>query len=117
MPRFLALQALGSACLLPAALDAQFASHEIVRTLRDVPPHEVYEVTVDGPAKRAFREGYEGVRSLPAGIQRRRPVYAMLNEVSYLESLFVQDRHEPEETQARATWLRERIIGRLEELS
>lgn len=71
----------------------------------------------DGPAKRAFREGYEGVRSLPAGIQRRRPVYAMLNEVYYLESLFVQNRHEPEETQARATWLRERIIRRLEELS
>lgn len=31
-----------------AALDTQFSTHSIARRLHAVPPHEVYEVRVDG---------------------------------------------------------------------
>ncbi|PHQ44557.1 hypothetical protein DJ68_17835, partial [Halorubrum sp. C3] len=39
-------------------LDAKFDSHEVRRRLHDVPPHEVYEVSVDG--RRAVYKGDTG---------------------------------------------------------
>jgi fructosamine-3-kinase len=67
-----------------------------------------------GDAQRAFRAGYESVRALPEGFERRAPLYVLLNEVYYLESLHVQAQHGPEETADRAAWFRERIDERLD---
>lgn len=66
---------------------------------------------------RAFREGYESLRSLPEGFERRRPLYVLLNEVYYLESLYVQSEYGPEETATRAGWLRKGVFEKLDRLS
>jgi hypothetical protein len=71
----------------------------------------------DDTSSTAFREGYESVRSLPSGSDRRAPFYALLNEVYYVESLHVQDQHGPRETTERAARLRENILERVERLS
>lgn len=57
----------------------------------------------------AFRDGYESVRSLPEGFGRREPLYRLLNGVYYLESLYVQDQHGPDETADRAERMRHNI--------
>jgi aminoglycoside phosphotransferase (APT) family kinase protein len=67
--------------------------------------------------RRVFRDGYESVRPLPSGFERRQPVYALLNLVYYLESLHVQDQHDAAETAARAEELRESVFETLRELS
>lgn len=64
--------------------------------------------------KRVFREGYESVRSLPAGFKRRKPLYVLLNLIYYFESLYVQDQHGPEETAKRAEGIRESVIETLD---
>jgi hypothetical protein len=71
----------------------------------------------DEASMTAFREGYESVRSLPPGVDRRAPFYALLNEVYYVESLHVQDQHGPRETAERAAGLRESVFERVERLS
>ena len=71
----------------------------------------------DDATRRAFREGYDSVRSLPAGVERRAPFYVLLNEVYYVQSLYVQERRGPEETAERAAWLRNSVRERLEALS
>jgi hypothetical protein len=70
-----------------------------------------------GDRQAAFREGYEAVRALPDGVERRRPWFLALQEVYYLESLFVQDRHGDATTAERAARLRERVEERLADLS
>lgn len=70
----------------------------------------------DGEDRAAFREAYESVRSLPEGLDRRGPFYALLNGTYYFESLYVQDQHDPEETRRRAERLRERVFERLDSL-
>lgn len=67
-------------------------------------------------AKAAFREGYESVRPLPDGLDRRRPLYVVLNGVYYFESLYVQDQHTPEETERIAGRIRENVLDRLDDL-
>ncbi|WP_363466077.1 phosphotransferase family protein [Halogeometricum borinquense] len=67
--------------------------------------------------RETFREGYESVRTLPAGFDERAPFYVLLNEVYYFESLYVQDQHDPDETAERAERLRERVFERIERLS
>lgn len=69
----------------------------------------------DGPAK-AFRAGYESVRPLPTGFERRRPLYELLNWIYFFESLYVQDQHDPDETTRRAERLRERVLATLDTL-
>ncbi|MFC7156478.1 phosphotransferase enzyme family protein [Halomarina halobia] len=54
---------------------------------------------------RAFRAGYESVRPLPDGFARRADLYRMINTVSYLKSLHLQDRHGPAGTARRAEWM------------
>jgi hypothetical protein len=68
-------------------------------------------------AQNVFRAGYESVRCLPDGIQRRRPLYALLNGVYYFESLYVQNQHGSEETEDRAERLRTDITEILDRLS
>ena len=63
----------------------------------------------ESAAHMAFRESYESVRPLPAGFERRRPYYALLNGVYYFESLYVQAEHGPKETAAKAQRLRGRV--------
>ncbi len=74
-----------------------------------------------GPAESrlrdVFRTGYESVRSLPSGLERRRRPYALLNGVYYFESLYVQNQHGPEETAQTADRLRTRITEILNSLS
>ncbi|TKX56972.1 aminoglycoside phosphotransferase family protein [Halorubrum sp. SS7] len=65
----------------------------------------------------AFREGYESVRSLPPGFDRRAPRYALLNTVYYFESLYVQDQNGPAETARKADRLRSRIDAILDDLA
>lgn len=67
--------------------------------------------------ERAFRRGYESIRSLPRGFDDRKPIYVMLNLIYYFESLYVQDQHEPEETAERAERLRDSVTEMLEKLS
>lgn len=64
-----------------------------------------------------FRAGYESVRALPTGFERRAPLYKVLNEVYYFESLYVQNQHGAEETEQRANWFRQRVCETLEMLS
>jgi fructosamine-3-kinase len=64
----------------------------------------------------AFREGYESVRPLPAGFDRRADLYRMLNAVSYLKSLYLQRQITGRETARRAEWFAERVRGTLADL-
>ncbi|MFC4543200.1 phosphotransferase [Halosolutus amylolyticus] len=64
----------------------------------------------------AFREGYESVRPLPNGFERRRDAYQLLNLVSYVESLFLQQNVEPSRLPRRAERLRELASDTLERL-
>ncbi|MFC4358168.1 phosphotransferase family protein [Halobium salinum] len=70
----------------------------------------------DEAGRRAFREGYESVRTLPSGFGHRRPLYVLLNEVYYVESLYVQNRLGAEEKRERAAWLEDRIRETVERL-
>lgn len=70
----------------------------------------------ESDARTAFREGYESVRPLPDGFERRRPYYALLNMVYYFQSLYVQDQHEPSETAAMAERLRTRVTELVDRL-
>ena len=70
----------------------------------------------DEVALAAFREGYESVRGLPAGVDDRKPWFLLLCETYYVESLYVQSQHGQRETERRAGWLRERVFDRLEGL-
>lgn len=68
-----------------------------------------------GPAREAFREGYESVRALPDDVEDRRPVYLALLGVYYVESLYVQDQHGPAATEQRASAFRELVFGALDD--
>ncbi|WP_101297286.1 phosphotransferase family protein [Halegenticoccus soli] len=68
-------------------------------------------------SQRAFRDGYESVRSIPAGFERRRPLYVALNGVYYLESLYVQNQYGAEETAERAERFRNGVFAALEGIS
>lgn len=63
-----------------------------------------------GDAHRAFRDGYESVRALPAGFKERRPMYLLLVWLYYFESLYVQAQHDAAETERRADFFRERVF-------
>lgn len=69
----------------------------------------------DDSAHTAFREGYESVRSLPTGFDRRAPFYILLHEVYFFESLYVQAQHGPAETNRRAAWLRDSVRDRIDD--
>jgi fructosamine-3-kinase len=66
--------------------------------------------------ERVFRNGYESVRSLPDGFDRRAKCYRALNTVSYLRSLFLQNRHDESETEHRAASMRTYVSEALGEL-
>lgn len=68
---------------------------------------------LDGQAK-TFRESYESVRPLPDGFEERQPFYVLLNLVYFFESLYVQDQHDPGETEKKAEEMREGVTGILE---
>ena len=69
-----------------------------------------------GP-RTAFREGYESVRALPDGFERRAPLYGLVNAVCHVESLYVQEQNGPEETAEMADRLRSRVDAMLADLS
>lgn len=127
------------------ALASTFETYRFERRLHDVPPHEVWEVRVDGAravckydtgstgsagaegrtmafddgdddSRRAFRDGYESVRDLPGDLDRRRRQYELLALVYYLESLYVQDQHDADATAERAAWFRDAIADALDAL-
>jgi len=60
----------------------------------------------DDSAQTRFEEGYRSVRPLAVG---RREAYLLLNSVSYLRSLFLQDQHDPDETERKARYFREMV--------
>ncbi|WP_265109532.1 aminoglycoside phosphotransferase family protein [Halosolutus halophilus] len=55
-----------------------------------MPTFENPDRTVPEGSRRAFREGYESVRSLPDGFSRRGDVYRAVLAVTYLRSLYCQ---------------------------
>jgi fructosamine-3-kinase len=67
--------------------------------------------------RQAFRDGYESLRSLPTGFEDRKPIYILLNEIYYIESLYIQNQHGPEKTAERAEWIRSSIVEKLDNLS
>lgn len=56
---------------------------------------------------RAFRTGYESIRPLPDGFDRRGDCYRLVNSVSYLKALFLQQQITGDEAERRA----ERMAG------
>lgn len=71
----------------------------------------------DTDAWRAFREGYEAVRPLREGFDRRKPLYVLLNLVYYVESLYVQDQYDEQETAVRAERLRADLEATLDSIT
>jgi fructosamine-3-kinase len=67
-----------------------------------------------GVPEPVFREAYESVRSLPRGFEARREAHALVQTVSYLRALFVQDRHE--DPTEGAEWFRAHVESTLERL-
>ena len=63
----------------------------------------------DSAAARAFLDGYESLRPLPGGFEKRRPLYGLLNGIYYFESLYVQDQHDAAQTAEKAASLRDSI--------
>ena len=66
--------------------------------------------------EREFREGYESIRSLPDGLDRRAKCYRTLNTVSYFRSLFLQDQHNEAETERRAERMSEYVTASIDDL-
>ncbi|KZN25250.1 aminoglycoside phosphotransferase [Haladaptatus sp. R4] len=64
----------------------------------------------------AFRIGYESVRSLPAGFDRRRELYWMVNAVSYFRSLFLQRQQTGQESARTARGFREYVYETIDSL-
>lgn len=63
----------------------------------------VFEAGVDpGVAESVFRRGYESVRPLPDGLDERRRIYRLVNLVSYLRALDLQNHGIGEAERARA---------------
>jgi hypothetical protein len=60
----------------------------------------------DEAAREASRAGYESVRPLPGGFEERADVHRLAIVATFVESLFVQDEHDPAETERRAGALR-----------
>lgn len=69
--------------------------------------HSPQSQTADSE-REAFRDGYESVRALPPGFDRRREAYWLVLSVSYLKALDVQRGITPE-TKHKAEFLREYI--------
>jgi aminoglycoside phosphotransferase (APT) family kinase protein len=67
-----------------------------------------------GVPESVFREAYESVRPLPPGFETRREAHVLVQTVSYLRALFVQDRHE--DPTEGAEGFRERVESTLERL-
>jgi len=61
-----------------------------------------------------FQEAYESVRPLPTGFEARRDAHVLVQTVSYLRALFVQDRHD--DPTEGAEWFREHVESTLERL-
>lgn len=68
-------------------------------------------------ARRAFRDGYESVRSFPGGFEERKPLYVLLNLVYFFQSLYVQNQHGPAETAERAEQLRKQVFEMMDRVS
>ncbi|WP_255169277.1 phosphotransferase family protein [Natrononativus amylolyticus] len=66
--------------------------------------------------RRAFREGYESVRRLPDGFDRRSGVYRVVLGVTYLRSLYLQGQWERPAADRRAESFAGNIRKRLERL-
>lgn len=67
--------------------------------------------------RETFREGYESVRSLPSGFEDRADCYRLVNAVSYLEALHLQDQKETQEKARLAVRFRESVFDAIDELS
>lgn len=64
----------------------------------------------------AFREGYEAVRPLPDGFDRRGPVFRLVQTVSYFRSLYLQGNLTGEAAAAQAETMREYAFETLADL-
>ncbi|NGM67855.1 aminoglycoside phosphotransferase family protein [Natronolimnobius sp. AArcel1] len=71
---------------------------------------------IDSSARIAFREGYESIRPLQSGFEQRRDAYRLLNLVSYVESLYLQQTVDTSTLPERAARFRELIVETLERL-
>lgn len=76
-------------------------------------PYLETRADVDDAVRRAFRDGYESVRSLPDDLERRRPIYRATTGVAFLESLFLQRNVGPDRRPAVADRLCEAVSDAL----
>ena len=83
---------------------------------RTVQPYLDAPDDVSNAVTRAFQDGYETVRPLPDGLERRRPAYRLLNLVAFLESLHLQRTVAPGRRTAVSDRLREAVFETLETL-
>ena len=83
---------------------------------RTVMPYFEAREDVDETVTRAFRDGYESVRSLPNDIEDRRPVYRLVNWVAFIESLYLQEMVGPTKRAKAGEWMRNRVFETLEML-
>jgi aminoglycoside phosphotransferase (APT) family kinase protein len=65
---------------------------------------------------RAFRAGYESVRPLPDEFDRRADCYRMVNTVSYLKALYLQQQITGDEAERRAEWMAGYVRDALDDL-
>ncbi|WP_306052776.1 phosphotransferase family protein [Natronococcus wangiae] len=83
---------------------------------RVVPPVFGTDPDVGDSVPDAFRDGYESVRPLRNGFERRRDAYQLVNLVAYVESLYLQENVEPSRLPKRAAFFRELAFDTLERL-
>ncbi|ELZ11493.1 MULTISPECIES: phosphotransferase family protein [Natrialba] len=83
---------------------------------RTVVPYFEARNDVDDSVTRAFRAGYESVRSVPAALEQRKPAYRLLLLLEFIESLHLQRRGDPSTRTTRGDRFRELVFETLEEL-
>lgn len=83
---------------------------------RVIPPVFWANPDIDEDASDAFREGYESVRPLRDGFERRRDAYQLVNLVAYVESLYLQENVESSTLPKQAARFRELVFDTLERL-
>lgn len=83
---------------------------------RTAMPYFTARDDIDESVPRAFRDGYESVRSLPDRFEHRRPLYRLINWVAFIESLHLQETVAPTKRETMGEWMRTQVFDTLEEL-
>ncbi|EMA22570.1 phosphotransferase [Haloarcula argentinensis] len=83
---------------------------------RTVMPYFEANHGVGEAVPRAFQAGYESVKPLPDDFEERRPLYQLMNDIAFLESLYLQQRVDPEKREQVGERIREHAVETLSEV-